>query len=95
MNKHRRPAKLRGNPFVGTFFEVTNPKDGAFGEPATPRTCTYCFYHSAAKNDCQCGAQAEIARQSFGIQLEKKMPTTIGGLQVGNYCPHWAHYGIE
>ncbi|HOX60924.1 MAG TPA: hypothetical protein PLV72_02880 [Candidatus Magasanikbacteria bacterium] len=94
----RRPITLRGNPFIGTYFEVTNPKDSAFGKSPTHRTCDSCFYRNdadARKKEPDCMAIGGAPKKAFGIHPNKILPEQIDGQEVGYYCPYWKHPEID
>ena len=68
----RYPKELKGNAFVGSFFEVTDPEDLAFGEGATPRDCTHCFFRNSQDVDCMLAHNT--AKHDFGIPKKKSCP---------------------
>jgi uncharacterized protein YcfJ len=87
---------LRGRPFIGNIVEYTDPEDGAVGT-SIRRECRTCLMREDADGNVgdDCYLADKSAHQYFEIDPREKLPMTVDGQEVGNYCPRFTDYRCE
>jgi len=90
---------LKDNPFIGALQVITNPEDGAFHHEPCPRTCGMCYFRDRRGNDdrrCELVTKdgEKHPNELFGYAKDDYMPTTIDGLEIGNYCKSFTCFDV-